>query len=179
MCASGTYVDQCITSAVLVSHQCSTTSLTRIHPNPILRRPSGTDISSLRTWRRCPATPLVELLRAHNSAGPQLVPKECLKQTAANVLMQLAVDDDNKQAVREAGGLRKLVSLLSSPDPEVQLHVLGALTNLALDHENKARSQIPMCSILTAHCSPPMAHRRRLTARTSSPTILPPLLAVC
>merc|ERR1719198_2932529 len=66
-----------------------------------------------------------------------LAPKESLRQTAANVLMQLAIDDDNKNAVREAGGLKRLVSLLTSPDVEVQLNVLGALTNLALNDENK------------------------------------------
>jgi hypothetical protein len=68
---------------------------------------------------------------------PQLPAKESLKQTAANVIMQLAIDDDNKNTVREVGGLKRLVSLLTSPDTEVQLNVLGALTNLALNDQNK------------------------------------------
>merc|ERR1719203_728298 len=79
-------------------------------------------------------------LKNSSRASKKNVPpaRECLRQTAANVLMQLAVDDDNKHAVWEVGGIKKLVSLLSSPDVEVQLNVLGALTNLALNDENKA-----------------------------------------
>merc|ERR1740117_2610125 len=68
-----------------------------------------------------------------------LAPKESLRQTAANVIMQLAIDDDNKNTVREVGGIKRLVSLLTSPDIEVQLNVLGALTNLALNDMNKAQ----------------------------------------
>merc|ERR1719375_1676991 len=47
--------------------------------------------------------------------------EDCIKQTAAQVLKQLADDDKNKDAIREAGGLKRLVRLLSSPDVEVQL----------------------------------------------------------
>merc|ERR1719247_3105119 len=63
--------------------------------------------------------------------------EDCIKQTAAQVLKQLADDDKNKDAIREAGGLKRLVRLLSSPDVEVQLSALGALTSLALNDDNK------------------------------------------
>jgi hypothetical protein len=92
--------------------------------------------------------PLPRTQAAEHQANPLISPfrrkqdglfstEDCIKQTAAQVLKQLADDDRNKDAIREAGGLKRLVRLLSSPDVDVQLSSLGALTSLALNDDNK------------------------------------------
>ena len=57
---------------------------------------------------------------------------------AAKALVQLAeVNEQNKDVLREAGGLVPLLRCLSDESAEVRLHAAGALRNIVLNAQNQ------------------------------------------
>ena len=73
--------------------------------------------------------PLVALLDGSHGAGEQ--------QEAASALYELADHERNRQAITEADGLGRLVSLLAVENPKAREHAEGALVRLSIENANR------------------------------------------
>jgi hypothetical protein len=60
-------------------------------------------------------------------------PNHKFKSLVAGALCRLALDAENRTAIREAGGIPKLIQCLVSTDTNLQQRAAGALGNLAVD----------------------------------------------
>lgn len=86
------------------------------------------------------------------------------------ILANLAVNESNLDAIREAHGLRPLVELLTQRDisDNLRLKAVWALSNLLVNDDNQVRPpiQMPMrcvalrCIVMCA-CEPVSTHTRR------------------
>lgn len=62
-----------------------------------------------------------------------------MQRNATGALLNMTHSDDNRQQLVSAGAIPVLVSLLSSPDTDVQYYCTTALSNIAVDSANRKR----------------------------------------
>lgn len=92
----------------------------------------------------------VQLLQSNNSKSQRLHGVRIVANMAA-------LDDANKIAVRDAGGIPLIVTLLKDPDAEYHLQALFAINNLAISNDNKMSIATPDCvQALVMHCQSPL-----------------------
>lgn len=64
-----------------------------------------------------------------------------MQRNATGALLNMTHSDENRQQLVAAGAIPVLVNLLASPDTDVQYYCTTALSNIAVDGENRRKLQ--------------------------------------